>query len=103
MSMGDRKHQTMSLRDAVQACDVLSRLSQRMALSQRYWAAIIPALPPMLAAHIQAGPIDEASWCLLCRNAAVAAKLRHLAPGLQQHMVAAHLPVLAVRIKTLGS
>jgi hypothetical protein len=56
-----------------------------------------------LAASVQPGPIDEAGWSLLVANAAVAAKLRQLAPRFEERLREAGHPVAAIRIKVLPS
>jgi hypothetical protein len=52
-----------------------------------------------LRASVQAGPIEEGSWCLLVSSNAVAAKLRQLTPALLAHLNHKGLAVLAIRIK----
>lgn len=65
------------------------------------FTAVEPLLPSGLAAHVRPGPLDEEGWSLLAANAAVAAKLRQLAPRLAHALVEAGLGVAAIRIKVL--
>lgn len=62
----------------------LARLLERLRESQARLAASQAMLPPALRAHVRAGPVDEEGWTLLAGNPAVAAKLRHLLPLLEQ-------------------
>jgi hypothetical protein len=52
-----------------------------------------------LRASVQAGPIEEGSWCLLVSSNAVAAKLRQMTPALQAHLNQNGLHVSAIRIQ----
>lgn len=62
-------------------------------------AAISSLLPAPLRASIQAGPIEDGSWCLLVSSNAAAAKLRQFLPALQAHLKSKDLDVTAIRIK----
>lgn len=77
----------------------LQSLGARLRASEARLAAVRGCLPPALAPHVQAGPIDEAGWSLLARNAGVAAKLRHLLPTLEAALAEAGLPVASIRIR----
>jgi hypothetical protein len=63
--------------------ETLAGLALRMAESRDRLATIAPGLPTGLSREIRGGPIDDEGWTLLVSNAAVAAKLRHLLPHLQ--------------------
>jgi hypothetical protein len=52
-----------------------------------------------LAASVRAGPLDETGWSLLGGNAAVAAKLRQLAPRLEARLHERGHAVTSIRIK----
>ncbi len=78
--------------DALRAHDGLNQLSARLEASRRRLRVIAPALPGLLLASIQPGPLDEDGWSLLVANAAVAAKLRHLLPRLEALLAQAGLP-----------
>ena len=85
--------------EALRSSAPLGRLAERMRRSNAAFAAVGPLLPPGLAAQVRAGPIDEAGWSLLCANAGVAAKLRQLAPRLEQHLHETGLGVASIRVK----
>lgn len=61
--------------------------------------AIRSLLPAPLRAGIQAGPIEDGTWCLLVSSNAVAAKLRQLLPALQAHLNSKSMGVTSIRIK----
>ena len=58
-----------------------------------------PKLPPAMAAHVKAGPIDEEGWTLLAANAAVSAKLRQLQPRIVAALAAKGIKVTAIRVR----
>jgi hypothetical protein len=89
--------------EAMRASQPLSRLVDRLRESNAMFATILPLLPKALAASVQPGPLDEAGWSLLVANAAVAAKLRQLAPRFEERLRASGHPVAAIRIKVLPS
>ncbi|MCE4557173.1 hypothetical protein [Pelomonas cellulosilytica] len=78
--------------DALRAHEGLARLGERLEASRRRLKVIAPALPGSLVASLQPGPLDEEGWTLLCANAAVAAKLRHLLPRLEALLIQSGLP-----------
>jgi hypothetical protein len=71
------------LGQALDRCEPLVRLQQRLAQAGARMDAVRPLLPRALAAHVRAGPGDESGWTLLAANPAVAAKLRQLLPRLE--------------------
>jgi hypothetical protein len=81
----------------------LSSLVGRLRESNAMFAAIRPLLPAGLAASVRPGPLDEAGWSLLGANAAVAAKLRQLAPRFEERLRESGHAVAAVRIKVQPS
>jgi hypothetical protein len=85
--------------EALRSSGPLGRLAERMRQSNAALAAVRPLLPAALAAHVRAGPIDEAGWSLLCANAGVAAKLRQLVPRLEQLLRENGLAVASIRVK----
>ena len=89
----------LTMAEALRGSAPLGRLAERLRQSRALFAAVAPLIPSGLAAHVQAGPADDEGWSLLCANAAVAAKLRQLAPRLEQHLHESGLGVAAVRIK----
>ena len=89
--------------EVMRASQPLSRLFDRLRESNAMFQAILPLLPQALAASVQPGPLDEAGWSLLAANAAVAAKLRQLAPRFEERLHERGHPVAAIRIKVLPS
>lgn len=89
----------MPVAEALRAHSGLVHLSERLEASRRRLRLIAPALPANLVASLQPGPLDEDGWSLLAANAAVAAKLRHLQPRLEQMLAQAGLQPARVRIK----
>lgn len=79
----------------------LARLGVLLRESNRRFEIIRPALPGALTRFVKPGPIDEEGWSLLAANAAVAAKLRHLQPRLEQMLEEEGLRPAKVRIKVL--
>jgi len=94
-----RRHQSISLQQAAQESPTLARLSELVRASNDRLQVVRSLLPAPLRASVQAGPMDEGSWCLLVSSNAVAAKLRQLLPSLQSHLSQRGLPVSAIRIK----
>lgn len=89
----------LTMAEALSGSAALGRLGERLRRSRALFAAVAPLIPPGLAAHVLAGPADDEGWSLLCANAAVAAKLRQLAPRLEQHLQESGLGVATLRIK----
>jgi hypothetical protein len=85
--------------DALRRHPALAALGQRLAESNARYACILPCLPAGLAAHVQPGPLDDEGWSLLAANAAVAAKLRHLLPRLQDTLLAQGWQATAIRVR----
>jgi len=79
----------------------LSRLVDRLRESNAMFATILPLLPAALAASVRPGPLDDTGWSLLGANAAVAAKLRQLAPRLEERLHERGHAVATVRIKVM--
>ena len=87
--------------EAMRASQPLTRLVDRLRESQAMFATILPLLPTALASSVHAGPLDETGWSLLGGNAAVAAKLRQLAPRLEERLHERGHAVTTVRIKVM--
>ncbi len=77
----------------------LASLLQRLQMSQACLEAIRASLPPAMAAHVKAGPLDEEGWTLLAANSAVSAKLRQLQPRLIEALAKKGLKVNAIRVR----
>ena len=88
-----------SLQQAVEANSMLAQVAQRIRQSEQMLAVIRPLLTPGLRAQIQAGPVDQESWCLLVGNPAVGTKLRQLTPALLAALRTAGYPVPRLRLK----
>jgi hypothetical protein len=71
---------SLPLRQALEQCEPLLRLQQRLAAAHARMDAVRPLLPPGLVPFVKPGPVDENSWTLLATGPAVAAKLRQLRP-----------------------
>lgn len=89
--------------DALARHQGLARLGLLLQESNRRLAIIEVALPGAMRRFVRAGPIDEEGWTLLAANAAVATKLRHLQPRLQELLAEAGIPPAQLRIKVLQS
>ncbi|HEY4082885.1 MAG TPA: hypothetical protein VGM81_19550 [Burkholderiaceae bacterium] len=85
--------------DALRLHEGLARLGWLMQESRRRLDLVTPALPGAMSRFVQAGPVDEEGWTLLAANAAVAAKLRHLLPRLEQMLEAGGARPPKVRVK----
>lgn len=77
----------------------LAGLMHRLKASQACLEAVQVCLPPALAAHVKAGPLDDEGWTLLAANSAVSAKLRQLQPRLVDALTQKGLKVNAIRVK----
>ncbi len=89
----------LPITEALNRSSPLTLLRRRLDESARRYAAVQSCIPPMLAPHVSAGPVDEADWTLIAANANVAAKLRHLQPRLEEQLLKHGFPPVAVRIK----
>jgi hypothetical protein len=88
-----------TIAEALRGSAPLGRLSERLRRSEAAFAAVRHLLPAALAAQVRPGPIDDEGWSLLCSNAGIAAKLRQIAPRLEQHLHECRLGVAAIRVK----
>jgi len=77
----------------------LASLMQRLKASQAYLEVVRTCLTPAMAAHVQAGPLDDEGWTLLAANSAVSAKLRQLQPRLIEALAEKGLKVSAIRVR----
>jgi hypothetical protein len=68
---------------ALDRCEPLQRLRERIAGSNARLSAARSALPPALRASVQAGPLDHEGWTLLASTPATAAKIRQLLPRIE--------------------
>lgn len=91
----------LPIQQALTQHNSLARLGLLLQESNQRMAIVKPALPGALTRFVQAGPVDEEGWTLLAANAAVAAKLRHLQPRLEELIREQGLRPTLVRIKVL--
>lgn len=84
---------------ALHSSEPLANLMQRLRASQACLEAVRSVLPPAMAAHVKAGPLDEDGWTLLAANSAVSAKLRQLQPRLIEALAVKGCKVTAIRVK----
>jgi hypothetical protein len=89
----------LPITEALNRSHPLSLLRRRLEDSARRYAAVQACLPPALAPHLTAGPVDAEGWTLIAANANVAAKLRHLQPRLEDQLLKQGFQAVAVRIK----
>jgi hypothetical protein len=88
--------------EALAANAALARLGQRLRESNARYEAVCDCLPEPLRAHVKPGPLDDEGWSLLASNAAVAAKLRHLLPRLDEALRSKGWPTTSIRIKVFS-
>ncbi|MEO8921445.1 MAG: hypothetical protein ABI330_01205 [Caldimonas sp.] len=89
----------VALGEVMRSSPVLTRLVDRLRESNAMFQTILPLLPPGLTASVRPGPLDEDGWSLLGANAAVAAKLRQLAPRFEGRLRECGHAIVAIRIK----
>src|SRR3990167_3362300 len=87
------------VKTALERPATLASLMQRLRASQECRAADKSCLPPAMAPHVKAGPIDEEGWTLLAANAAVSAKLRQLQPRIAAGFGAKRIKGNAIRVR----
>jgi len=93
------RREALAIHDVLAQSEPLARLQQRLAGSQQRFEAILPCLPPGLVPQVRPGPLDDQGWSILAANAAVAAKLRHLQPRLEDVLRQRGWQSTAIRIK----
>jgi len=81
----------------------LANLMQRLKASQQCLEVVRTCLPPAMAAHVKAGPLDDEGWTLLAANSAVSAKLRQLQPRLVEALADKGIKVNAIRVRVQKS
>jgi len=89
----------LGIQDALRLSESLGRLGWMLRESNRRMTLVAPALPGALKRFVSPGTLDEEGWTLLAANAAVAAKLRHLQPRLEQMLAEAGIQPARVRVK----
>ncbi len=94
-----RRSHAITLLQATEDSPTLSGLLSRVRASQARLKAIQPLVPPAMFAALQAGPLEDGSWCLLVKGSAVAAKLRQMVPMLLAHLRSRGWETTTIRIK----
>jgi hypothetical protein len=99
------QHRTLShaisAYDAVSSAPSLAHLARLGRESNARLMAIRPLIPEALRSAVQAGPLDDKSWCLLINSNAAAAKIRQLLPSIQSRLQSEGLMVKSIRLKIL--
>lgn len=101
--MSSRRHYAISLEQAAQSSPALSQLVGQAREANARLKALEPLLPPGLRDHIQPGPIDGSTWCLILKNNAAATKVRHLLPSLEAHLRTKGWHVERIQLKVLST
>jgi hypothetical protein len=96
-----RLHQAVTFSQAVENSPSLARLASLVQESSDRLKAIEPLIPEALRPAIQAGPIEDGTWCLLVSSNAAAAKVRQLLPLLQSRLIDKGWKVTSIRLKIL--
>jgi len=94
-----RRNHAISLLQATQESETLSRLCDLADESAQRLKSIESLLPGALRRCVRPGPIDGPIWCLLLENNAAAAKIKQLLPALQAHLRSKGWEVNAIRLK----
>lgn len=101
MNSSPRLHQAISFNQAVENSPSLARLASLVQESNDRLKAIESLIPEALRPSIQAGPIEDQTWCLLISSNAAAAKVRQLLPLLQTRLRDKGWKVTSIRLKIL--
>ncbi|OOG41200.1 hypothetical protein [Polaromonas sp. A23] len=101
MNSSPRPHQTLTFSQAVENSPSLARLAGLVQESNDRLKAIESLIPTALRPAIQAGPIEDGTWCLLISSNAAAAKVRQLLPLLQSRLSDKGWKVTSIRLKIL--
>lgn len=94
-----RLRHPLSLLQAAEASPTLAGLAALARESGERLKQVESLIPPLLRPAIQPGPIEGASWCLLVRGNAAAAKLRQLLPALVAALRKRGCDVQTIRLK----
>lgn len=81
---------------------MLGRLLERLRESAARHAVATTVVPAPLAAQLKPGPLDETGWTLLAANTAVAAKLRHWLPRIEEALAAKGWKPTTIRVHVQG-
>ena len=103
MTSSPRLHRAVTFSQAVENSPSLARLSGLVQESSDRLKAVESLIPEALRPAIQAGPIEDGTWCLLVSSNAAAAKLRQLLPLIQSRLIDKGWKVTSIRLKILIS
>lgn len=99
MNRPSQQPHTRPITEALGAHQLLGQLLARARASQQRFQAIECTLPRSLRQQVRPGVLDDTEWHLLASNAAVAAKLRHCLPLIEQVLREAGWPAVALKVK----
>lgn len=102
MSSLSRRHNAITLQQAVHEAPTLAHLQALAQESQARMAVIAPLLPPALRPVVKPGVPEGDTWRLLVPHNAAAAKLRQLLPNLQRALTQAGHAVPSLQIKVVS-
>jgi Dna[CI] antecedent, DciA len=94
-----RQSEAVRIEQALARAPILANLTQLAQQSAACLRLVVPLIPAGMRPSIQAGPLEDGTWCLLVSNSAAAAKLRQLAPALAAHLRTHGQDVNELRIK----
>jgi hypothetical protein len=94
-----RRNHAITLLQATQESETLSRLCDLATESALRLKSIQSLIPISLRACVHPGPIEGPVWCLLLDNNAAAAKIKQLLPALEAHLRSKGWEVNAIRLK----
>ncbi|WP_077000873.1 hypothetical protein [Variovorax sp. KK3] len=98
----NRRFHPVTLQQAAEESPTLAGLMARVRDAEERLQAIRDLIPPEMRAAVQAGPVENGSWCLLVHGSAAAAKLRQLLPALQLRLKSRGWGDTALRLKVLA-
>lgn len=101
MNPSPRLHRAISLSQAAENSPSLARLTGLVQESNNRFKAIESLIPETLRPAVQAGPVEDTTWCLLISSNAAAAKVRQLLPLIQARLVDKGWKVTSIRLKIL--
>jgi len=99
MNYPSRPSRSWTVLQATQQSPTLARLAELAADSTARLRCVAPLLPASLRKSVKAGAVDEAVWCLVVDNNAVASKVRQLLPALMAQLRSKGWNVAEIRIK----
>jgi hypothetical protein len=94
---------SLPIRQALAGSEPLARLTERLRESTQRLQAVQTLLPPAMRALVRSGPLDAEGWTVLADNGAVAAKLRHMVPVMQQRLESDGWKAVTIRVKVLNA